>query len=259
MEIKLIQKEKDGKVVFKILKTSAIFANMIRREIMENVPTMAIESVEIRSNNSALYDEIISHRLGLIPLTTDLKSYTLPSKCKCEGEGCARCQLKLTLKVKGPCTVYASDIQSKDPKVIPVFPKTPIVKIIKGQEVEFEATAVLGQGKDHIKFASGLAYYHMDYDFKQSKKLDNVDEIVKSCPAGVFKAEDGKLVPLDETKGFLWDTCLPFTGDAVTITEKPEEIIFSLESWGQLSPKEILTQACDEFTEQLEEFETLFK
>ena len=53
--------------------TTPSFANTLRRVVTEDVPTMAIEDVEFRKNNSILYDEIISHRLGLIPLTTDLK------------------------------------------------------------------------------------------------------------------------------------------------------------------------------------------
>ncbi len=63
----------------------------------EEVPTMAIEDVEFRKNNSILYDEIIAHRLGLVPLKTDLKSYNLPEKCKCKGEGCARFQLTVPI------------------------------------------------------------------------------------------------------------------------------------------------------------------
>ena len=169
-ESKMEQIKKEGKTVIKIKATPA-FANMLRREIMENVPTMAIENIEFRENGSALYDEIIAHRLGLLPLSTDLKSYVLPSKCKCQGEGCARCQLKMTLTSKGPCTSYASEIKSKDPNVKPVYPKTPIVKLLKGQELELEATAVLGQGKDHSKFVPGIAFYHHAHEFKQTKKL----------------------------------------------------------------------------------------
>lgn len=257
MEIQQIKKG-DETVVFRIKGATTAFANMLRREIIENVPVMAIEEVEFRENSSAIYDEMLAHRMGLIPLTTDLKSYTLPSKCKCNGEGCARCQLKLTLKVKGPCTVYASDIKSKDSAVKPVYPKMVIALLLKGQEIEAEMTAVLGQGKDHMKFSPGLPYYHSDFEFKQSKKLDNADEIAKKCPAGVFKAEGGKLIPLDETKSHLYETCLEFTND-VSVEEKPDEIIFTMESWGQLSPKEILVKACETFTEQIDEFEKAFK
>ena len=129
---------------------------------------------------------MIAHRLGLLSLTTDLKSYNLTKKCKCKGEGCARCQLKLTLKAKGPATVYASEIKSKDAAVKPVFPKTPIVKLLKGQDLELEATAVLGTGKEHMKWSPGLVYYK----YKPSIEIGNVkspEAVVEACPVNIFE------------------------------------------------------------------------
>ena len=99
MEIRVLSNDKEkGKLSFIIKDTTPAFVNTLRRIMVEEVPTMAIEDVEFRKNNSILYDEMIAHRLGLISLKTDLKSYNLPENCKCKGEGCARCQLKLTLK-----------------------------------------------------------------------------------------------------------------------------------------------------------------
>src|SRR3989344_4066327 len=81
MEIKLLENnKKEGKVSFMIKKTSPAFANSLRKYILEKVPAMAIEDVEFRKNGSILYDEMIAHRLGLIPLSTDLKSYNLPQE-----------------------------------------------------------------------------------------------------------------------------------------------------------------------------------
>ncbi len=258
MKLEQLGKIKDGKVSFKVSMQPS-FANMVRREILETVPTMAIEDVEIRENSSALYDEMLAHRLGLIPLSTDLKSYEVAPEDLDEDANALKYQLKLTLQAKGPCTVYASDIKSKDPKVKPVYPKMIIAKLLKGQEIELEATAILGRGKKHMKFAPGLAWYTHTYNFKQTKDLDNAEEVVKNCPVGVFKAQKGKLVPQDETKGFMWDTCLPLVPEgSVEITENPEELIFSFESWGQLGPVEVLETACDTFTETLNEFEKVF-
>ena len=160
MEIRVLSNNKEErKVSFIIKDETPAFANTLRRIMTDEVPTMAIEEVEFRKNNSIMYDEMVAHRLGLVPLTTDIKSYNLPEKCKCDGEGCARCQLKLTLKVpKGSGTVYASELKSKDSAVKPVYPKMPIVKLLKGQSLELEATAVLGKGGMHAKWSPCLAY-----------------------------------------------------------------------------------------------------
>ena len=144
MEIRILEQKKDH-MSFIIKETTPAFVNTLRRLIIDEVPTMAIEDVEIRKNSSLLYDTIVAHRLGLLPLTTDLKSYTLPEKCKCKGKGCARCQVKMTLSVKGPCTVYASNIKSKDSAIKPAYPKMPIVNLIKGRH-QGESALRLGLG-----------------------------------------------------------------------------------------------------------------
>lgn len=258
MELKQLSKKKDDKLTLEISGCTNAFVNTLRREILEDVPTMAIESVEFRKNDSLLYDEMLSHRLGLMPLKTDLKSYIEPSKCKCEGEGCARCQVSLTLSKKGPCTVYASDFKSKDPKVKPVYPDMIIVKLDKGQEVELEAVAQLGRGKDHMKFSPGHVFYHNKFEFKQEKDIENIDEVLERTPKGVFKKQGKKLIPQDELNSHLWDSCKEFVEpqDAVKIEEKSDEMIFTFEPWGQLSAKETLSSACDNFVEKLDEFKS---
>ena len=128
MKIELLKLDKkQDKLSFILRNANPAFANAIRRNAIEEVPVMAIEDVEFRNNSSVIYDEIIAHRLGLIPLTTDLKSYNLPDKCKCNGNGCAQCQLKLILKAHSQGTVYSSEIKSTDPKAKPVYSKIPIV------------------------------------------------------------------------------------------------------------------------------------
>ena len=110
MEIKVMNKTEDS-ITFVLKGVSNVAVNTLRRMILEEVPVMAIEEVTFQKNSSALYDEIVAHRLGLIPLKTDLDSYSLPQKCKCKGKGCAQCQLVLSLKATNPSTVYAEQIE----------------------------------------------------------------------------------------------------------------------------------------------------
>src|SRR5438034_2813441 len=84
MDLKLLTKEQDT-IRFVLSDVSPAFANALRRIILAEVPVMAIEDVMILENSSVMYDEILAHRLGLIPITTD-QSYNLPEECTCKSE-----------------------------------------------------------------------------------------------------------------------------------------------------------------------------
>ena len=98
MQVETLGRDKDS-IRFMIRGASAAFSNALRRAMIAEVPTMAVEDVMIIENSSVLYDEMLSHRLGLIPLTTDLDSYVLPEECGCKSElGCNRCRTTLSLE-----------------------------------------------------------------------------------------------------------------------------------------------------------------
>lgn len=257
-DIQLIEKDKkSGRVTFYLKHSNAAFANSLRRFTVEAVPTLAIEDVEFTKNNSALYEEIIAHRLGLIVLETDLQTYNLPSQCKCKGEGCARCSVKITLSAKGPCTVYADDLKIKDPKIKPAQPKTLIAKLLKGQELEFEATAILGQGKQHIKWSPCQVWYkHKPIIEIDEKKCTNAEATAQSCPVSVYDAKDGKLSinKNNYLKCHFCNVCVETAeNNSVKVNKSEEEFVFYLEPWGQLTPTEIITSATDQFRELLKE------
>lgn len=249
MEIEFLKKE-DNETTFIVRGINSVFANTLRRLIIDEVPTLAIEDVEIHKNSSAMYDEMLAHRLGLIPLTTDLKSYTMPDECRCKGKGCAHCQLHMQLKAKGPCVVYSSEITSKDSKVKPAFPKIPIVKLLKDQEIELDAVAVLGTGKDHVKFSPGLIYYHA---YPNIKLTDAKKAAAEVCPTGAVYLKDDKLKS-DEQKCILCKACEE-KGSEIKSSET--DFVFTLESFGQLSPKEIINTAIKVFQEKLKKFDKL--
>lgn len=242
MKIKLIN-QKGNFLKFALTEEDASFANALRRIMINKVPTMAVQEVEFRKNNSILYDEIIAHRLGLLPLKTDLKSYNLPSECNCKGEGCMKCQTKLTLSAKGPKTVYASDIKSKDPKISPAYPKTPIVKLLEGQELEFEATASLGLGKDHAKHSPAHVFYTNESEITVNNDSPHFEEFKEKYPEVVFKS--GKIDKDFIIKNELIDACDGICDDIVKVEYKPDTFVFDIESWGQISPKEIVLQAVE--------------
>jgi DNA-directed RNA polymerase subunit D len=206
-----------------------------------------------------LYDEIVAHRLGLIPLTTDLKSYVLSSKCKCNGEGCARCSVKMTLSSKSAGYVLASEIKSKDSKVKPAYPDMPVAKLLKGQDIELEATAKLGTGKEHVKWSPCLAYYQYYPIIEISAdKVKNPEEVANVCPKKIFEVKGGKLaVNKDRLLGcHLCEACMETAeGQGVSVKGDDSTFIFYVEPWGQLSAKQIVSAAADVLGEELAEFE----
>ena len=255
MEIKILN-NKDNKLSFIIYAINPALANTLRRLMIAEVPVLAIEEVEFAKNSSALYDEILAHRLGLIPLKTDLKSYNLKDECKCKGKGCALCELKLTLKSSGPATVYSYDLKSTDPKVKPVYPEMPIVDLTKKQKLELEATAILGKGKTHAKFSPGLIYYrgYPEFIVKDKSNLKNLAENLKN----IVNLKGDNLQINDILK---WNETYEqiLEQNNIEVKNSEEDFIFNIESWGQLSCKEIMLKALEIFNDKLDEFSNKLK
>ncbi|MFC1698155.1 DNA-directed RNA polymerase subunit D [Nanoarchaeota archaeon] len=260
MKINLIEKTKD-KSIIELDNVGFSFANVLRKNVISKVPTMAIEEVEIRDNSSVLYDEILAHRLGLIPLKTDLKSYNLPENCSCKGEGCAQCQLKLKLTAKGPGIVTASKIKSDDPKVVPVDEKMLIAKLLKDQRIQFIAKAQLGKGKDHAKWSPGHIYYKYKPIIEIKKDPKNPEAIAEVCPVDVFDVKGGKLkINKDNLlKCHLCNACVDASDKNIITNESEDSIILYVEPWGQLSVKEMLSKAVDIYMNDIDELGELIK
>jgi len=240
MELKTLHKE-GNKLVFVIKDTDYVFVNTLRRTILTETPTMAIRTITIIKNTSALFDEFVGHRLGLIPLTTDLESYNLKEECTCKNAGCAKCELTITLKAEGPLTVYASDLKSQDPKIKAVYGKMPIVKLLKGQELEFEATTGLGTGKEHAKFNPGHVYYRGIPEIKVDSE-NKAKQCVKVCEGLLEYNKNLEIKDYIKWNEKYEQLCEELGAE---ITDSENDFIFYLESWGKLSCEEILSKALD--------------
>jgi DNA-directed RNA polymerase subunit D len=251
MEIKKLSLD-GNKGKFLVKGTTAWYLNSLRRMIVNNVPTLAIEEVTFIENSSALYDEIIAHRLGLVPLVTDIDTYVETDKCKCKGNGCAYCTLQLSLNKAGPCTVYAEDLVTKDPKVKPVYPKMPIVKLLEGQTLKFEAVALMTNGKHHIKHSPGLFYYQQ-YPIFKIKEHKDAKKCVDVCPQKILELKGNKLKVTDETRCNLCMACVDECPDAISVKGSDTDFIVSVESWGQLSVQQILLESAKVFDQELDE------
>ncbi len=161
MKVKVLEKS-DYKMKVLIEGITTGLASELRRIMISEIPTMAIEWVDFHANDSILWDEIIAHRFGLIPLTFDPKYFNFKDECQCNGKGCSRCQVTFALKKIGPCMVYSGDLKTTDDRVKPVFDKIPIVELMDGQELELEAIAELGLGKNNAKWQGAVVGYKTD-------------------------------------------------------------------------------------------------
>jgi len=247
--IKIISKEK-GKISF-VTDMSESSANAIRRSALE-IPILAIDEVEFFKNDSALYDEIIAHRLGLIPLVTE-KTFTEIEKCSCKGKGCSKCSVDLKIKAKGPCTVYSSALKGKTEVI---YDKIPIIILNEGQELELVARARLGKGIEHSKFSPGLIYYRNVAEIEVNKDCDECMKCIEACPQKILKIENKKPEIKDVYGCDLCEacveTCKQYGKNAIKL-EKTNELVFFIESWGQIKAEEIFIRAIEQLQDNLKE------
>jgi DNA-directed RNA polymerase subunit D len=154
-KVKVLEESEDT-VALQFEGVDRSYANAVRRFCISEVPSMAIDDIVILENSSVLYDEILAHRLGMIPLKTDLERYVLPEKCDCGSPlGCQKCRVLIVLDASAkdkPRTVVSGDLVSEDRDISPISPSVPIVKLAVGQSVKLEAYARLGRGKEHAKW-----------------------------------------------------------------------------------------------------------
>lgn len=153
-----ILSQDDKEMSIKLKGISLQYANALRRICLNGVPVFAIDTVDIIENSSVLADEGIAHRLGLIPLKTDLSRFVEPSKCECHSEsGCSNCRVMLMIDVgesDTTRTVYSNELTSEDDTVKPTSDKIPVVVMAPGQRLKIEAYARLGRGTEHAKWNS---------------------------------------------------------------------------------------------------------
>ncbi len=252
MKVKVLEKT-EREMRFEVSETTPAFANTLRRILMNNIPVLAIDTVDFINNTSALYDELLAHRLGLVPMVFDPKNYAKPEDCKCKGKGCSGCQAKFVLKKEGPCTVYAKDLKCTDDSVRPLDGDIILVKLLEHQELELEATAILGTGQEHAKYQTAIIGYNYHPSLKVDKKnIKDKDAVVGACPSGMI-TKDLKLK--DEKSCKLCGPCSEQYSDVLTIEGDSTRIIFNIESVCGLSAEELVKQAITKIKDNVGEFE----
>ena len=270
MQIEIVEME-DRKARFILRNSSPAMANALRRTMLQDIPKMAIDKVDFHlgpimqddkeyESVTSLFDEIIAHRLGLIPVpTTD--QFTFQKDCSCGGVGCPGCTIMYSLNKVGPGTVLSGDLMPLGDSTLKVKDEAiPIVELTDTQAVLIYATAVMGTAKQHVKWqaAFGVGYSYMPTVTIKADKagVAEVQEAAASYP-GLFKVEGGKLVVDDVYRACTYGKAVeqdPALQDAVTVGWDDTAFVFKYETDGSLTARQVLDKAVEILEQKAEEF-----
>lgn len=249
MRVQIVDRS-NGEIKFLVEGVQPPFTNELRRVMTGEIPTMAIEWVDFVKNDSALNDEIVANRLGQVPLKFDKKAYNISKDCKCEGKGCSLCQVKLTVKKKGPGMVYAGDLKSKAKDVVPVFDKIPIVELFEDQDIEFEAIATLGLGKEHSKWEGAVVGYTNLFEAKSRASE------MKLCENHSYHIKDVKGIKVEPSQ---CELCMHLNEDSDRFKPIDDNFLFTVETASGLGTEDIVVSSAEILEEKIKEFDKAVK
>jgi len=266
-KVRIRDLQKDS-VNFVLEGVDLAFANSLRRVMMADLPTVAIDMVEIEMNTTVLADEFIAHRLGQIPLiSTDCDKhmkYTRDCFCLSHCHNCS-VQLKLHYACEGDETIsvtsnnlevvkgtFGGDEVANDVELLdkrdewfghPVAHRNSsdspilIVKIRKGQEIKATCYAKKGLAKEHAKWSpcSAVGFEYDPYNKLRHTTYWFESDIKQEWPISANGREEEP--PQDDQ---LFD-----------YNAKPEKFYFEVETVGNLTPKDVVMKGIEELTKKL--------
>ncbi|WVZ65082.1 hypothetical protein U9M48_014503 [Paspalum notatum var. saurae] len=284
-----IRELRDDYAKFELRDTDASMANALRRVMIAEVPTVAIDLVEIEVNSSVLNDEFIAHRLGLIPLTSAAAMQMRFSReCDaCDGDGsCEYCSVEFHLAARAESDqtleVTSNDLRSNDPKVCPVDqarayqqalsgsdfdPNTGDQRQLRrGQELRLRAIARKGIGKDHAKWSPAATVTFMyepdiriNEELMETLTLDEKRSWVESSPTKVFAIDPiTQQVKVAEAEEYTYDDEVIKKAEAmgkpglVEINAKEDSFIFTVETTGAITAYELIMNAITVLRQKLD-------
>ena len=283
---------KGNKIRIILSETNAAQVNGLRRAILSDVPKMAITKVrfeqgvtqdnkgEVIESVNVLPDEVIAHRLAMVPVPTFLDEFVFPeddenNKNLPEDQwGSPLSQIIYHLSIRGPNsdsdeqfkTVYAGDLNVLGETKLQIseeHARIPLTILSSGQYLELYAYATLGRGRDHAKWCPAAAVTFQPRQkatLNRPKKANTLFDLNLTSKSG--RAINAKLFTNKECTDV--DSVLDLEramhqvgygtnrdeafDNAITLEDIEGEYIFSYESDGSLSPEEVFNQACEELS-----------
>ena len=273
-----ILEETENHVSLLLKETDRAFANAMRRTLMSNVPKMAIHRVrfelgtitdsqtgETYESIGALPDEVIAHRLAMVPIPTFHDEFCFleddPGNAGLPREewGTPASQIIYHCSARGTPEghlVTAGDLNvlGEDKLQIPeLYRDIPITKLFAGQYLEFYAYAVLGVGSDHTKWSpvSGVSF--------KSRKTATLEKPTKAkelwdlnLSIGKSDFKNKKLEDVHKVETLIREMHHVGDGtariddfaDAITLEDVPGEYLFSFDTDGSMTPRTAFEMAC---------------
>ena len=239
-----VRRVEGDRVDFALQSCSLGFANTVRRAVIAEIPTIAIDLVDISTNSSVLPDEFLAHRLGLVPLhskgVAERLNYT--RDCPECDDHCSACSVTLRLRAK--CTdednimkVFASALTRVDdrqdaigqPVIKDPDQKGPLIlKLRHGQEIDFTCIAKKGNAKEHAKWGPTAA---VGFEYDPLNKLKHTTYW--------FEENAQREWPVDE-RNANWEDQDQQADASIDPDAKPSAFFFDIESVGILEPDEIV-------------------
>ncbi|MCL2607024.1 MAG: DNA-directed RNA polymerase subunit D [Methanomassiliicoccaceae archaeon] len=264
MDIEIIEMA-ERKVSFVLKNSTPAMANALRRTILTDISKMAIDKVEFHlgpimvdgkeyESITPLFDEIVAHRLGMVPVPTDLQLFVPQDDCVCGGEGCPSCTIMYSLNKIGPCTVLSGDLiplGSPDLKVKDEF--IPIVELADDQAALIYTIATMGTAKTHVKWqvANGVGYKYEPIVKIDSGKCKRCEKCLSECPKKVFSGDDKKITVANPLNCSLCESCHAFCPHkAISVEADEKNFVFKFETDGSLSAEDVLKKAVSLLSEQ---------
>ncbi|EFJ44682.1 hypothetical protein VOLCADRAFT_64591 [Volvox carteri f. nagariensis] len=279
-DFKIIINKLDKEVLeFDMIGVDPAIANALRRILIAEVPTMAIEHVFMINNTSIIQDEVLAHRLGMVPLLADPQLFEAKVAEEAPSEKntlvfkldvtCKRGENRMfsgqlewlpggsELPEETTCRFAAGQAHlfadPATPKPRAVHDDILLAKLRPGQTIQLEAHATKGRGKEHAKWSPvATAWYRLQpvVHVIQDVAVDSDvgQELMSACP-GLFVADEGgRVLRANDARGHEMLRRLleqERFSSCVSYRKKKDHFIFTIESSGAVPPLELLGQALE--------------
>ncbi len=233
--------------------------NGLRRTVLSDVPTMAVDFAYFYDNSTGIADEIIAHRLGLLVLSSAeaLEKYKSPEECREANEKDSECFVEIFLdkelnpEAESGIYITAKDLSFSDPSVKPVYPETPLIYLAPGQRIYMVAYARLGRGREHGKWmpaSVSIVQYMPVVEYDGSRVSKDCLECLSAYADLVARLEKGEKGVLEykrniNTSGLRYCVDSGVCGDAIKLFYDEKRLIFTVESTGAMPPERIVVES----------------